>query len=527
MKKTIIIQERGQKKEKQINNIPFRYILSVTIILLEFALIIAAVVTLTVFIPYFYIAVAVTQFSVAVAIIASADNPEYKVPWLFFVMLIPIIGFMCYFMFYSRKLSGRQLKRIERLTANRVQKDDSAAIEQLKAKNIGAYSQAFALKNITTTHLYDNTAIDYFPLGEDMFEAMKQDIAAAKQFIFMEYFIIEDGEFWGAILQLLKEKAAAGVEVRLIYDDIGCMMTLPGNYYKTMSKYGIKCVPFSKLKGQANNEFNNRSHRKITVIDGVVGYTGGINIADEYINRVQKHGHWKDTAIRLRGEAVNELTRLFLIDYGLNSKTEESDFSAYFVNADSQSTAQTIADSGYCVPFGDGPKPIYSRRVAKTAIINMLSQASNYVYITTPYLIIDNDLVSALEAAALRGVDTRIITPHIPDKKAVFVMTRGYYERLICAGVKIYEYEPGFIHAKSYLADGEIAMIGTINLDFRSLVHHFENGVWMYKCAAVKSLESDFLLTQQKCIEIQKGMLKQTLRQRFVHTLVNIFAPLL
>lgn len=308
--------------------------------------------------------------------------------------------------------------------------------------------------------------------------------------------------------------------VRVLYDDIGCMSTLPGDYAKTLRSYGIEAVPFSRMRGQADGEFNNRSHRKICVIDGKVGYTGGVNIADEYINEIVKFGHWKDTGIRLEGEAVWELTRLFLSDYGINVKALPKDEYELYPTSD-------IFENGFVVPFGDGPSPIYEHRVGKSVIQNMLGSATRYMYMTTPYLIIDNDLCTSIESAALRGVDVRIIVPHIPDKKLVFGMTKSFYHRLMKSGVKIYEYEPGFIHAKSYIADDEVAMIGTINLDYRSLVHHFENGVWMYRCDCIRDLKADIEKTIEKSIEITPDMLKTGLITRFIRSVVRIFAPML
>lgn len=356
-------------------------------------------------------------------------------------MLIPIVGFMLYFMFYSRKLDKKQVKRLEQLTKQQVEKDDTLEINEIAKTNQLAALQAIMLGKLADSHVYGNTNLTYYPLGEELFAAMVAELKKAEKFIFMEYFIIEGGLFWYTILEILKEKAANGVEVRVVYDDIGCMITLPGNYDKQLKKFGIKAVPFSRLRGQANNEFNNRSHRKITVIDGKIGFTGGVNIADEYINRIKKFGHWKDVGLRLQGEAVNELTRLFLIDYWLNDKKSDDNFADYFYSGQAEC-------EGYCIPFGDGPKPVYKRQVAKTAILNMLSQAKNYVYITTPYLIIDSELVQALENAAMRDVDVRIITPHVPDKKLVFTMTRSHYSKLMKAGVKIYEYESGFVQQK-------------------------------------------------------------------------------
>lgn len=520
MKKKIILNQNNHPVEQIVNYIPGRYIIAILLIFAETSAVIAAVSILTIYVPYFYIAVILTQLGVAIGIINSNDNPDYKVPWLFFVMLVPIVGFMLYFMFYSRKLKPRQIRQLNHLTTQKVNTDDTKAKEKMKQTNLLCYSQAQMLCTLADSHIYDNTDIRYYPIGEELFAAMVNDLKKAKKFIFMEYFILEEGLFWNTILTILKEKVATGVEVRLIYDDIGCMMTLPGNYYKQLQKFKIKAVPFSKLRGQANNKFNNRNHRKITVIDGKIGYTGGVNLADEYINRIVKYGHWKDTGIRLQGKAVNELTRLFLIDYGLNDKKCQDTFSNYYSD-------EICRQEGFCIPFGDGPKPIFSRQVAKPTIVNILSQAKRYVYITTPYLIIDSELIQALESAAMRGVDVRIITPHIPDKKLVFQMTRSLYGKLMTSGVKIYEYEPGFIHAKTYLSDDKIAMIGTINMDYRSLVHHFENGVWICNHPVIHKIKSDFVETQEKSIQFEQSMIKENLFQKIIRSMVKIFSPLL
>ena len=347
-------------------------------------------------------------------------------------------------------------------------------------------------------------------------------VDSAKKFIYMEYFIIEEGVFWESILEILKEKAKGGLDVRVVFDDIGCMSTLPGNYAKRLRAFGIKATQFSRLKGQANNEFNNRSHRKITVIDGKIGYTGGINIADEYVNKIERFGHWKDVGIRLEGEAVYELTKLFLIDFGLNVKKPPDN-----PNYETLFPEMWQGASGYLIPFGDGPAPLYKRRVAQSLIVDMLSNAKKYAYIMTPYLIIDNDMCLAIENAAIKGVDVRIIVPHIPDKKLVFEITKTFYERLMQAGVKIYEYELGFVHAKCYLVDDEVAMVGTINMDYRSLVHHFENGVWMYNVDCLSDIRADILATIEKSIFIGAERVKTNLFQRFIRSVVRIFAPLL
>ncbi|MBQ7876653.1 MAG: cardiolipin synthase [Clostridia bacterium] len=520
MKKTVKYYINEKTVEKEYNHIPFRYILAVIITALEVVTIVGIVIALCYFVPYFYVLAWITQIACIIRIISSDDNPDYKIPWLLFVMILPVAGFMLYFIFYSRVLKRKYVKRLKALKEASYKLDDGVLFEKLTLENPVAASQAKMLCSISEAHLFTDTKQMYFPLGEDMYPRLLEDLRNAEKFIYMEYFIIEEGKFWNSILNVLKEKAKVGVEVKVVYDDIGCMATLAGDYHKTLRSYGIDTAVFSRLKGQADGEFNNRSHRKIAVIDGKVGYTGGINIADEYINEIVKYGHWKDTAIRLEGEAVWELTRLFLVDFGINVKKMPSIRNDLF-------PMQEICEKGYLVPFGDGPNPIYKRRVGKSVIQNMVNSATRYVYMTTPYLIIDNDLCQSIENAALRGVDVRIIVPHIPDKKLVFGMTRSFYPRLMSAGVRIYEYKPGFIHAKSYIADDEYAMIGTINLDYRSLVHHFENGVWMYKCAVINDLKEDIDLTIEKSVEVTNDNIKTNLVQRFIRAVVRIFAPML
>lgn len=521
MKRPLRYMRNDELVEKEVNYIPVRYIIAFAITVFEVLAVLGIVAAMCYYVPYFYILAWLTEIACVVRIIASDDNPDYKVPWLLFVLIVPIAGFMLYFMFYSRTLQKKFIRRLEDLKRHGYKKDDVGLMAELQKENPTAAAQAKMLCKISDSHLFTNTVQRYFPLGEDMFASMLEDLKRAEHFIFMEYFIVEEGKFWDSILDILKEKATSGVDVRVLYDDIGCMMTLPGDYHKTLKSYGIQATPFSRLRGNADSEFNNRSHRKITVIDGKIGYTGGVNIADEYINEVERFGHWKDTGLRLEGEAVWELTKLFLVDYGINvRKPPEASVNLY-------PSQQKIEEPGWLIPFGDGPNPIYKRRVGKSVIQNLLGSATRYAWMTSPYLIIDSDLCTDLENAALRGVDVRIIVPHIPDKKLVFAMTQSFYPRLMAAGVKIYEYEPGFIHAKSYLVDDDYAMIGTINLDYRSLVHHFENGVWMYRCEATLALKADLEDTLSKCIAVTPEMLKTSLLQRVICSVVRVLAPML
>ena len=514
-------REEKRAPEKKLHCIPIRFIIAIVLAVLATLAVMAIVVLLSIYVPYFYLLMWATEIACVIQIASSNENPDYKVPWLLVVLVIPVAGMMLYIMFHSRTLKKKYIRRMERLKSHAYTKDDAAEFARLEAESVTARNQARMLCAISEAHLFQHTAQTYFPLGEDMFARMMEDLRRAENFIFLEYFIIEEGLFWNSILEVLREKAAQGVEVKVVYDDVGCMLTLPGNYWRTLRSWGIDATPFALLRGNADSEFNNRSHRKILVIDGKVGYTGGVNIADEYINEIVKHGHWKDVGLRLEGEAVQELTRLFLLDHGLNVRREPEIRQDYF-------PACPAADSqGWLIPFGDGPAPVYHHQVGKSVIQNMLHQARRYVYMMTPYLIIDSELCMSIENAARRGVDVRIIVPHIPDKKLILEMTRSYYARLMAAGVQVYEYEPGFIHAKCYLADDEIAMVGTINLDYRSLVHHFENGVWMYRTECIPAIQQDFADTFANSIHVDEGMLKKGMLQRLICTLVKMFAPML
>lgn len=519
MKRKYKVKINDKVSEREIVYIPIRYIISIILTILEVLAIIGIVALLSKYVKYFYISVFITYICVMISIIGSNDNAEYKIPWLIFVILVPIAGFMCYFIFYKRKLKNKFIKRIKDVN-NSLSVDDSKILEKLKQEDPLIHSQALWLKNTSNTNIYQNTKIKYYKIGEEMFSDMLIELNKAKKFIFMEYFIIEEGTFFNSILDILKKKASEGIEVKLLYDDIGCMSKLPGNYYKLLKKHNIQCVPFSFLKGQADNEFNNRTHRKIMVIDNKVAFTGGINLADEYININSKFGHFKDCGIKLEGEAVKELCNLFLTNFYMNFKYNNEDLSIYYKNHEVQSTS-------YVIPFGDGPNPFYKHNVAKTAIMNMLNQASKYVYITTPYLIIDKEITNAIINASIRGVDVRIIIPHIPDKKLVFKMSQNTSRLLASHNVKIYEYEPGFIHAKNYICDDKIFIVGTINLDYRSLAHHFENGVWVYNDPEILKAKEDFLDTLNKSIYINDIKYKDNIFKKLLLSILKFFEPLL
>ena len=353
-----------------------------------------------------------------------------------------------------------------------------------------------------------------------MWRQMLEDLKKAEKFIFLEYYIIEEGLMWNSILKILEEKAAQGVEVKLLYDDIGCMATLSGDYTIQLRGRGIEAHKFNKVIPRLTVAYNNRDHRKIMIIDGQIAYTGGVNLADEYINHIERFGYWKDSGIRVDGSAVKAFTRLFLSTWYIN-RGEISDFDQYHLEN------QPRDGMGLCIPYSSGPKPIYRAQVGKTVYQNLINQATDYVYITTPYLIADYDLTESIKNAALRGVDVRIVTPCIPDKKVIQLVTRGAYPDLLSAGVRIYEYSPGFLHSKQMLVDGEAATVGTINFDYRSLLHHYENAVLLYRTQSIIDIERDFEEIFKVSQEIYPHTIKTSWYQSLIKEIVQLFAPML
>lgn len=500
-----------------------RYMIAFLIILVEILGIMAFFTLLAHFMPLLWIGVFITSFIAFIIIINSDMNPEYKIPWISIVLLVPALGVLFYGLFHGRRMTKKEAKHLNKLSESLEHLDrDGSCLESLAAEDRNAYGKVLALQNNDRyADVFRNTKSEYFPLGETMFKQMLSDLKEAKEFIFLEYFIVQEGLLWNSILNILKEKAKNGVEIRMLYDDIGCMETLPQNYVKYLSQYNIKCSCFSKLTGDASPIHNNRDHRKLMIIDGKVGYTGGINLADEYINYIKRFGHWKDGGIRLEGKAVSGLTKLFLLNWDLNLKT----ISAYDKYLDYK--GDHIDSKGYYIPFGSGPAPLYQMPGGKDVFLNIINQANDYVYITTPYLIIDSELTNALKNAAIRQVDVRIITPSIPDKKLIQLLTRSAYPALFKAGVKIYEYTPGFIHSKNVLSDDVYGIVGTINFDYRSLVHHYENAIWMYQTDILPVMKNDFMETFDVSEEVSLSGTGMTLTQKVLKAGIGLFAPLL
>lgn len=464
----------------------------------------------------------ILSFFAVIWIIGDKSNPGYKIGWIIIVLLLVPFGGIAYVLLGGNHLSRRGQKRL-RAMEQRMQKylgpdcnrADAAAV--LMGGDAGCLVRY--LEKTSFCPVYGNTRTKFYPLGDLCYMDILDVLRKAKDYIFIEYFIIEEGVLWNSILDILQQKAADGVEVRVIYDDIGSIFTLPTGYPAKLEKMGIHCRVFNRLVPILSLRQNNRDHRKYMIIDGKIAFTGGINMADEYINAKKRFGHWKDSAIRLEGEAVWSMTVSFLSMWDFTGSQEEN-LSLFCPEPAPGGT------KGYVQPYHDCPWD--NEPVGQSVYLNLINRAKRYIYITTPYLVIDYSLSVALTTAAKSGVDIRIITPHIPDKKTVFELTRAYYEELIAAGVKIFEYEPGFIHSKNFVVDDCVSSIGTVNMDYRSMFLHFENGVLLYETDSVIDIKNDFLDTQEKCIPVSLEDCRSVpIYRRALRAVLKLFAPLL
>ena len=499
-----------------------KYGFSIAIILIELVLVFGIILYMSQIAPIIWVTlVFLISVATVIAIVNRSMSPESKVTWLI-VTFVPVFGPLLYLMFGERRLSKKELKQLQELNSIAFHENNGRQLHlQLQETDKPAYGIINALLHMdSNAGVYDQTDSQFFASGEEMWQQMLEDLKRAEKFIFLEYYIVEEGLMWDSILEILEEKAAQGVEVKMLYDDIGCMVTLPGDYTVYLRSKGIDAHKFNKVIPRMTVAYNNRDHRKILVIDGQISYTGGINLADEYINHIERFGHWKDSGIRIDGPATQAFTRLFLMNWYIN-RGEISDFDQYHLEN------QTRFGSGLCIPYGSGPKPIYKTKVGKIVYQNLINQAEDFVYITTPYLIIDYDLTEDIKNAAMRGVDVRIVTPHIPDKKLIQLVTRGAYPDLLSAGVRIFEYTPGFIHSKQMIVDDRFAAVGTINLDYRSLVHHYENAVLLYKTESIADIRKDFEGIFEQSQEIFSDTINPTWYQMMIKEVTQLFAPML
>ena len=442
-----------------------------------------------------------------------------KLTWLFLIMLAPVPASI--FLWFTQKNFGHRM--VKERTAKLIEatkdmlqqdKDTLYAPELIES---GTDDLCRYVNRSGCFPIYKNTSTTFFPSGEAKFEAMLEELKKAEKFIFLEYFIITEGFMWGSILKILADKAAQGVDVRVMYDGMCEISTLTADYPKRLAKLGIKCKPFSAIHPFLSSHYNYRDHRKILVIDGKVAFNGGVNLADEYINKEERFGHWKDTAVMVKGQAVESFTLMFLQMWNLTEQDVKWDECKVEASAESD---------GYVMPYCDCP--LDGERVGESVYMDILYRAKHYVHIMTPSLILDNELETALKYAAQRGVDVKIILPGIPDKKIAYSLAKSHYSQLVKYGVKIYEYDPGFVHAKIFVSDNEKAVVGTINLDYRSLYHHFECATYMYKTSCVSEIEADYQETLKKCSAVTNESIKnEKIFYKVFGAIVKILAPLM
>ena len=456
-------------------------------------------------------------------LIRKDENSAYKIAWMILIMGIPLFGGILYVMIGNKK-PGKRLA--VKMAAVKAEMKDSMAQNQWILKEIQAQDPTAAgniryIGEFGPYPVWKNTEVTYYPLGEQMFSAMLEDLKKAEHYIFLEYFIIQEGLMWDWILEILEQKVKEGVDVRLIYDDVGCVSLLPFHYAGMMEEKGIKCLAFNRFIPVVSLVMNNRDHRKIMVIDGHTAYNGGINLADEYINKKLRFGHWKDTGVRIHGDAVFNFTLMFLEVWNA-FKVPDLDYSIFRPRRWHE---EPFEGDGYVAPYAD--TPLDNEALGENVYIIILNQAKDYVYIATPYLLISDEMENALCLAAKRGVDVRILMPGIPDKPTVFFMAKSYYPPLLKAGVQIYEYTPGFVHAKSYVCDDRIATVGTINMDFRSLYLHFECGTFLYGCKAVLDVKKDMEECFPQCHQVSLGDCRQGLIGNLLTSVLRVLAPLM
>ena len=459
---------------------------------------------------------------VAIHVVSKHEKPGYKLTWVFTILTLPIFGGAFYLMMQLQPSVHRFRKQVEssqEALTRRLPRHEGA-LKEAEAQGPCAARLARYLENGVGFPVYPASRVEYYPSGEAFFEALLRELPKARRYIFVEFFILQEGEMWGEVLKILEQKAREGVEVRVLYDDFGCFVKLPRDYCAEVRAKGIQCEVFSPFRPALTILQNNRDHRKIVSIDGVTAFTGGANLADEYINRVDRFGHWRDAAVMVEGEAAWSLTLMFLQMWGLATRRLP-----LYERFTPERMPVPVPGNGYVQPYCDSPLDV--ENVAERVYMQIINGARKYLYISTPYLIVDDLMLSALTLAARSGVDVRILTPENWDKRLVHMTTRSYYRELIDGGVKIYEFTGGFNHAKTFVCDDAVATVGTVNMDYRSLYLHFECGVCLYGGGAVLDVKRDFLETIAHCHQIAPEECEAGGLRRIAREVLRIFAPLM
>lgn len=515
------------KKARKLLRIIFgRTAFVVMSLLLQISILLAGFRFLSHYMVYIYGGFTLLSAFVILYVVNKDENPSFKLAWIIPITVIPVFGTLLY-LFLELQWEGKIINRKLRENISDTQpylKQNPRYMEQLEKTSRSNANLAAYIENSGSYPVYGNTNVKYYPVGEEMFEDMKKELEKAKRFIFMEYFIVERGEMWDSILEILERKVQEGVEVRFMYDGMCCLVLLPYSYPRELRAKGLKAKMFAPIRPALSTYQNNRDHRKILVIDGHTAFTGGINLADEYINRKVRFGHWKDTGIMVKGDAVTSFTMMFLQMWNITEK-EPEDYGRYLRDPEFFYPPE-LSMEGFVIPYGDSP--LDQETVGELVYLDIINTARNYVHIMTPYLILNYELVQALQFAAKRGVETIIIMPHIPDKEYAFLLAKAHYEELIRAGVQIYEYTPGFVHAKVFTSDDEKAVVGTINMDYRSLYLHFECAAYIYRNEVIKDVERDFKETLAKSQVITLEECRHyPWYKKFAGRVLRLFAPLM
>lgn len=513
----------AKPRRKGVLSIVFsRFLIIALLILLQAAFMIAFYGWLVRLLPFYSGFLAIFTVLMIVYMFNSEMDSSAKLTWMFMIALAPLPASI--FLVFTKTNAGHRIlckreKQIIEESREMIRQPENV-IRELEGDRSGTEALAAYLNRSGCFPIFDRTSVTYFPLGEEKFAAMLGELKKAETYIFMEYFIIEEGYMWGKILEILADKAKQGVDIRVMYDGMCEMSTLPPNYFRLLRKLGIKAKAFSPIKPVVSSHFNYRDHRKILVIDGKVAFNGGVNLADEYINHIERFGHWKDTALMIKGDAAKSFALLFLQMWNIDEKNRD-----YLSFSDDSGSVPENAN-GYVMPFGDCPLDGY--RAGETVYMDILNRANDYVHIMTPYLILDGELETALRYAAQRGVDVKLILPGIPDKKLPYALAKAHYRSLVSAGVKIFEYTPGFVHAKVFVSDDLKAVVGTINLDYRSLYHHFECAAYLYKTDCIPKIEEDFQNTLLKCRQVtEETIRKEKASYKLMGSFAKFIAPLL
>lgn len=508
--------------KKLINFMFSRLFLVALMLALQFAVLFAVAFYFSTTVFYFYLLFHVLSIFAMVCVVSINENPAYKLTWIIAILSLPVIGWLFYLLLGNKRMPAKLQRRIDHtLEDTRRGMPPNHLCEQLLAPADSQLAvQGRYIYNIAGYPVLSGTTSEYFPLGERMFERMLEKLGEARRYIFLEYFIIRPGQMWNAVFDILRQKADEGVEVWLMHDDLGCIGTLPKGFDRMIRKAGIRLCVFNSFRPRVSVILNHRDHRKMTVIDGEIAFCGGINLADEYINQYERFGHWKDTGVMLEGDAAWPFAFLFLQLWQF-STDDAVDFDHYRPRAQGNPTGELVQ------PFGDSP--LDSFNVTENAYLSAVSCATRYVYITTPYLVIDYEMELALCSAARSGVDVRLITPHIPDKWYVHLLTRSHYAQLIRAGVRIYEYTPGFMHGKMFVADDKVCMVGTCNMDFRSFYLHFECSVLFYHVPSIIGQVKQDMLDCQSLSHLVTLEEALTLppHMRIIRAILKLFAPLM